>query len=511
VLAVVALVAGLLVGAGHIATPASAPSDCLALVGGVDLHAADVTELQRAMTAGVLTSAQLVDAYRARIAALDGRLVSVRMLNPDARRQAALLDAERAAGRVRGPLHGIPVLLKDNIGTHDMPTTAGSIALAGNRPPLDASFVERLRAAGAVILGKTNLSEFANWVAYGMPNGYSSLGGQVVNAYNDGDPLGSSSGSGVAASMAFAALTVGTETSGSIIAPADVNSVVGIKPTVGLVSRGGVIPLAPSFDTAGPMTRSVRDAALLLGAMAGYDPNDRATEASREAGHMPPGRDYTTALRPDALHGVRIGYLPGGGDVYTPALEDLEDLGATLVPVDALNGAVAFNLLAISVVPNEFKAGINDYLARHAGPGLPVHDLSGIIAYNRQHPDKVKYGQNLLVASNLTPGIGFVGPPQAAPIIEGAQAFVDGMLSTNDVDVLVGPSYFLTFAGAAAGYPVVSVPAGYVDRTPEGITFLGTAWSEPALLGYAYAYEQATHRRVPPPVINPKLVAGACG
>ena len=494
--------------------PLGAGGDCLGSVGGIDLQGASIADLEAALAAGRITSVQLVEAYLARIAAFDDnhtghKLNSVRHLDPHARAQAAKLDAERAAGHLRGPLHGIPVLLKDNVGTTDEPTTAGSIALAGNVPKSNATLTDRLTAAGAIILGKTNLSEFANWVALGMPNGYSSLGGQVVNAYTFGDPSGSSSGSGVAGSMAFAAAAIGTETSGSILGPSAATSLVGVKPTTGLVSRAGVIPLAANFDTPGPMARSVRDAAAVLGAIAGTDPRDALTAPA--SGHLPPGGDYTAGLRADALKGVKLGYDPNDqGATFNAEMDALKAAGATLVPIDR-NGADQVSVTELAFIFNEFKAGINGYLATEAGPGLPVSDLTGIVAYNQQHQDRIPYGQDLLVASDAQPGDPVTAQYAATATIVSARATADRLFS--GVDAIVGPGLSYVSLGAAAGYPTVIVPAGYTRGEPHGLSFFGPAWSEPKLLAYAYAYENATMLRQPPTAVNAKLmddVAAAC-
>ena len=346
--------------------------DCLRMLAGVDLQTATIADLQDALDAGTITSVELVDAYLARIDAYDhaGPLLnSIQLTDPDVRAKAAALDAERAAGNVRGPLHGIPILLKDNVDTSDMPTTAGSIALAENVPRADSFLTAKLRESGAIILGKAQLSEFAHWRGLTIPSGWSSLGGQVVNAYTGGDPSGSSSGSGVAASMAFASATIGTETSGSILSPSNANSVVGVKPTTGLISRTGIIPIAASFDTAGPMTRHVLDAALVLGAVAGPDPADPRTAES--AANMPPNGDYTAFLSTDALQGVRLGYKASGNQLFNRALEDLEALGAELVPIET-NDAEEVSLTEIPLLFNEFKFGLNVYLAKFAADGLPV-------------------------------------------------------------------------------------------------------------------------------------------
>ena len=503
------------VGPGVEAPPAPAPlpsegGDCLSSVKGIDLHAATIPQLQEALAQGLLTSVELVEAYVARIAAYDDggpALNSVQLVNPRAREEAAALDAERAEGRARGPLHGIPVLLKDNVGTSDMPTTAGSIALAGNVPPLDAAVTERLREAGAVVLGKAQLSEFANWVSLTMPNGYSSLGGQVVNAYTGGDPSGSSSGSGVAGSMALAAVTLGTETSGSILSPSNANSLVGLKPTLGLVSRAGIIPLAPSFDVPGPMGRHVADVAATLEVLAGSDPRDPATaEADARAG------GYVDALRTDALQGARLGYDPRYADdaLFAQALEALEAQGATLVPLEP-NDLDSVSILEIGLIPNEFKAALNAYLATEAGPGLPVATLTDVIRYNQQHPDKVKYGQDLLLASDAQPGLQALADAAAQPVVASSRRVADDAFAKGDLDALVGPDAPYTGLGAAAGYPTVVVPSGYEDGEPQGLSFFGPAWSEARLLGYAYAYEQATMLRRPPHEVRPALLEGVCG
>jgi len=486
------------------------PTDCLSGVGSIDLQRATIADIQAALAGGEVTSAGLVDAYLARFLAFDEggpALNSVQAIHPAAREQAVALDAERAAGRIRGPLHGIPILLKDNVGTNDMPTTAGSVALAENVPPQDATLTARLREAGAIILGKTQLSEFANWVSLRMPNGYSSLGGQVVNAYTGGDPSGSSSGSGVAGSMALAAATIGTETSGSILSPSNANSLVGVKPTMGLVSRAGVIPLAANFDVPGPMTRTVWDAAAVLSAIAGPDPRDPATAASAE--HLPPGGDYAAALGPDALAGARIGFVPRNNELFVRALEDLERLGAVLVPIQDSNARYVA-LTEIGLIFNEFKFGINRYLAEEAGPGLPVKTLTDIILFNQRHPDQVKYGQDLLVASEATPGSGSIADTAAIPTITGSRAVADDLFRANGVDAIVGPNAPYTNLGAAAGYPTVTVPSGYNGRTPQGLSFFGPAWSEARLLGFAYAYEQGSQRREAPTAINPSLLVGIC-
>lgn len=480
---------------------------------GLDLQTATIADLQRALTSGRVTSVQLVQAYLARIKAYDKPINSIRDLSPTALAYARQLDAERRGGAVRGPLHGIPVLLKDNIGTADEPTTAGSIALAGLRPYKDATLVARLRAAGAIVLGKTNLSEFANWVDLSMPNGYSSLGGQVKNAYTKGDPLGSSAGSGVAGSMAFAAGTFGSETSGSILAPSSINGLVGVKPTRGLISRDGVIPLAEGFDTAGPMTRNVADAAALLTAVAATDPADPAT---RDADLR--RTDYTHDLALATLKGVRLGYSSsavnglsaGEKAVMTQALADLRRLGAVLVDSDAFDNTSLIGISEEGLIPNDFKGNLDHYLQTYAPtPASGVTSLVDIVAYNQQHTDKVKYGQNLLIASAAQPGSRDAASEAALGLRTAQGANIDAGLLRDNLDGFVSSGYSLANLGASAGYPSVTVPAGLVrDLTPLGVTFLGTAWSESRLLRYAAAYEKGTQRRVPPTRVNDDLVTG---
>ena len=504
-------------------TPVVTPADadvrvprCLSAVGGVDLQRGTVLDMQRAMASRKLTSQALVQAYLDRIATWDlsAELNSVRALNPNALREAKSLDAERRRGKVRGPLHGIPVLLKDNVGTRDMPTTAGSIALEGSVPKNDATITARLRAAGAVVLGKTNLSEFANWVVLSMPIGYSSLGGQVANPYTGGDPSGSSSGSGVAGTMAFAALTIGTETSGSILSPSDVNGLVGVKPTVGMTSRYGIIPLAPSFDVPGPMVRNVTDAAALLSAIAGADPKDAAT-----AGAPVPKGGFLPLLRKDALKGVRLGVpsednRPGGesGKVLEQAIADLRKAGATIVDSDLIGNTGLASLTELGLIPNEFKWSLNAYLAAEARPKTGVKTLGDIVEYNKTRPDRVKYGQRLLEVSNASPGVEPLATVSAIPVRAQAQAAVDSALLAGDLDAILELGPGNANVAAAAGYPTVIVPAGITNdgSRPVGLAFTGTKFAEPRLLAYAYAYEQVSRRRVPPTYVNDDLRRGSC-
>jgi amidase len=511
---VLAMLACLVPSAGAAGGPAGSPADdCRAHVAGLDLQSASFADLEQAMARGRLTSRQLTAAYLARIKAYDGPTNALRVVNAHALQDAARLDAERKAGHLRGPLHGLPIVLKDNIGTTDMPTTAGSIALEGSVPKADAFLTARLRKAGAVILGKTNLSEFANWVDLSMPNGYSSLGGQVKNAYTMGDPSGSSSGSGVGESMAFAAGAFGSETSGSILSPSDVNGLVGVKPTRGLISRAGVIPLAEGFDTAGPMTRSVADAAALLTAVAGTDPHDAASAAASQH-----ATDYVKALRGASLKGLRLGYSAsafssgsaGQQKVFARVLADLTRLGATLVDTDIVEYGGNAGLTELALIPNDFKANLNHYLTTEiATPRSGVKSLSDIIAFNSKHPDKVKYGQGLLQASDATPGEANSASVSALGLRTAMGGLIDGAMAKDNLDAILATGASYANVGASAGYPTVIVPAGLVnDKTATGISFMGTAWSEAKLLRIAAAYEAGSHRRVPPTVVNSDLLTG---
>lgn len=500
-----------------LAPPPVAVADALSCDGalaGIDLQTATAPELQAALKAGRLSSERLVQQSLDRIAALDAAgpaLNSVRALAPDALAQARAADARRARGESLGPLDGLPVLLKDNIGTTDLPTTAGSIALAGNIPKAEAFITRQLRAGGAIVLGKLNLSEFANWVSLNMPNGYSSLGGQVIAPYDYGaDPLGSSTGSGVAGTMAFSTVTVGTETSGSIISPAYVHSLVGLKPTLGLVSRSGIIPLGHSFDTAGPMARTVTDAAALLMVIAGLDPADDASPRFEAAlgGQVP---DYLGALSTTALQGARLGVrdfeLTEDG-LFGEALAVLRAEGAEIV--EFTDSDVAnLSLLSLTTITNEFKWYLNDYLANEAGPGLPVSTLTDIILFNAQNTDKVKYGQDLLIASNATTGLALdpVYLASRTAAVTGSQTALDAALADNRLDAIVSSNSGNISVTASAGYPNVIVPMGYEGQAPQGLSFAGAPFSEARLLALAYDYEQASRKRLPPSALNPALRA----
>ncbi|MEE6257335.1 amidase family protein [Plantactinospora sonchi] len=477
----------------------------------LDLERAGIPQLQTALATRRITSEELVEAYLARIRTLNSNgpgLNAVRVVARDAVAQARQADQERRKGRVRGPMHGIPVLVKDNIDVKGLPTTAGALALENSRPAGDAFLVTRLRAAGAVIIGKTNLTEFANFTTNGMPSGYSGLGGQVLNPYDVSQaPSGSSSGSGAAAAAALATVTIGTETSGSILSPSAANSLVGVKPTVGLVSRTGVVPIAASQDTAGPMTRTVYDAAALLTALTGVDPADPVTGTS--AGVV--GTDYTSALSTTALAGKRIGVAssPTGnqGVLFTEALDVLRAQGATVVPVTVNTGG-----MPPSILTYEFKRDLNAYLAR-LPRDAPMRTLDDVVRWNLAHADEgsVKFGQTQLVASNE---VDLTDPAARAEYetnrntgISTARERIDSVLTAENLDAIVFVGSGSAGIGARAQYPSVAVPIGYdpSNGRPVGMSFLGTAWTEADLLALAYDYEQASLRWRPPSQVNPSL------
>jgi amidase len=490
-----------------------------------ELDEASVSGLQDAMTAGRYTSRRLVELYSARIDALDRTgptLRAVIELNPDALAIADALDAERRAGHVRGPLHGIPVLIKDNIDTADrMMTTAGSLALEGSIAARDAFVAARLRGAGAVILGKTNLSEWANFRSSKSTSGWSGRGGQVKSPYVlDRNPCGSSSGSGAAAAANLATLAVGTETDGSIVCPSGANALVGIKPTVGLVSRTGIVPISHSQDTAGPMARTVADAAILLGALAGADPADSATRASRGNTF-----DYTQSLRVDGLKGARIGvarkkyfgYSPPADALIEAAIADMRKQGAIIVDPADIPASGGVDACEFEVLLYEFKADLNAYLGR-LGPGAKIHSLTDLIAFNKRERDREMpfFGQETLLSAERKGALSSPAYRRALATcrLRSRANGIDAVMTRLRLDALVAPTgspawmtdlvngdHFLgasSTPAAVAGYPSITVPAGFVYGLPVGVSFIGRAWSEPRLIQYAYAYEQATHHRKPP-------------
>lgn len=492
-----------------------------------DLNENTVADLQDKMKAGELTARAITERYLNRIEEIDKagpRINSVIEVNPDALTIADAMDQERKAGKIRGPLHGIPVLLKDNIDTADkMATSAGSIALAQNRAAKDAFIVTRLRAAGAVILGKTNLSEFANFRSTRSASGWSSRGGQTKNPYVlDRTPCGSSSGSGVAVAANLCAVAVGTETDGSIVCPASVSSVVGIKPTVGLISRSGIIPISATQDTAGPLARTVRDAAILLSALTGQDSADAVTQESQGKTHP----DYTAFLDANGLQGKRIGveksFLKGHEDIdalLKKALDLLRSKGATIVEVEIMAKMKALSANEFKVLQYEFKDGLNKYLAQSKAP---VKSLKEIIAFNKQHEDKAMpfFKQEILESSEALGDLNSQEYKEAhTKNLTTARNLIKTIMQEHNLQAISGPTYGpswcidlvngdaftgygLTSPAAISGFPHISVPMGQVDGLPVGLSFFGLAYTEPELIKIAYAYEQASKNRVAPTFIK---------
>ncbi|MCI0182155.1 putative amidase AmiD [Acidibacillus sp. S0AB] len=470
-----------------------------------------IPDLQQAMSSGELTAVDITWLYLQRIAAFNSQspgIHAVLEVNPDALFIADALDKERSLTGPRGPLHGIPVLLKDNIDTGDkLHTSAGSIALSTSYAVQDSFVAAQLRKAGAVILGKTNMTEWANFMTEDMPNGYSSRGGQVLNPYGPGvhDVGGSSSGSGAAVAANFAACAIGTETSGSILSPASQNSIVGLKPTVGLISRSGIIPIAHSQDTAGPMGRTVTDVAYLLGALTGVDERDAATFSSVSHALT----NYVSVLDELGLRGKHIGV------VRTPYFEDLTEsqlnlMNAAIQVMKNCGAAVTESLCLTHTKENagyevlvyEFKVALNAYLAQVA-VNVPVHSLADVIAYNQARSDvALRFGQTILIESEATSGT-LTEPEYLLSRLRDVQSStihgLDQLFSDHQVDILVFPANYGAGIAAKAGYPSLTVPAGYDESGfPLGVTFCGRAYSEPLLLQVGYAFEQATKHRVPP-------------
>ena len=510
---------------GPAGVAASVTSNERAPVKPFELDEITVAKLQREMQSGGLTAVSVTEKYLARLENADkhGPAVnSVIEINPEALAMAERLDRERKAKRPRGPLHGIPVLIKDNIATRDrMMTTAGSLALVGARPVKDAFVVKRLRDAGAVILGKANLSEWANIRSSHSTSGWSGRGGLTRNPYAlDRNPCGSSSGSAAAVSANFCMLALGTETDGSIVCPSSVNGMVGIKPTVGLVSRAGIIPIAHSQDTAGPMARTVTDAAILLGALSGVDADDPASEASRGKAFA----DYTKFLDPNGLRASRIGVVrkffgisEAVDSLMNQALEEMKRQGAVIVDPVELGTSDQLGDSELLVLLYELKADLNSYLAALA-PGAPVHTLQDIIEFNERNRKKEMpyFGQDLFIKAEAK------GPLTEKEYLDALEKNhrltqkegIDAVMEKFQLDALVaptsGPAWLTDLVdgdhdtggsstpAAVAGYPNINVPAGFVFGLPVGISFFGKAYSEPTLLKLAYAFEQATrHRRAP--------------
>jgi len=479
---------------------------------GLDARGVTVAGLQRAMTAGSLTSAGLTAFYLGRIERLNPELHAVITVSPEALAEARASDLARSSGQARGPLEGVPVLVKDNIAAQGMPTTAGSPALAGVQSP-DAFVVARVRAAGAVILGKANLSEWANIRSSHSSSGWSTMGGQTANPHGVGrNPSGSSSGSAAAVAAGLAPLSIGTETDGSILSPASACGVVGLKPTVGLISREGIVPISAAQDTAGPMTRCVADAAVLLTALAGPDPGDPATAhaASRPA-------DYAALLDAGALSGARLGIwrdgsksvIPAAVGVLDAAVGRLRACGAEVIDPVPLPGIELVEEPELAALLHEFKHDLNAYLG--ALPGEHPRTLAELIDFNNQNASRVlaHFGQDLFERAEATSGdlsdAGYTAARGEARRL--AHAALDGALAGSGLDAVValsgGPAWLTdhvlgdcqgisTAAPAAVcGYPSISVPAGRVAGLPVGVTFMGPAWSEPRLLALAFAFEKA--------------------
>jgi amidase len=515
-----------------------------------------VPQIQKAIRTHVITAERLTKMYLKRIEAYEATGPAINAyihINPNAVREARQLDnLHRRGGHHRKPLFGVPVLLKDNIDTADMPTTAGSVALEGSLPPDDAFITKKLRSAGAIILGKATLTEYANFIALGMPTGYSSLGGFGFNPYdprvdprttppnNDGRPVlqtgGSSSGSGIGVNANLAAIAIGTETSGSILSPASANGVVGIKPTVGLVSRDGIIPITADQDTAGPLTRTVTDAAILLGVIAGYDPNDPATEACLTPGNC--FDDYTRFLDRKALRGARLAVPPFPANrtaIMEAAIATMRARGAYVELIETYDVRIGMPQLGTCIVrpaPTDltcstvllygFKRDLNAYLA--ATPAAPSGTLAEIIAFNNAFTPPMKYGQAIAIgaeALDVSPGSADTARYVAdrAEDLRRSKLALDGVFNgpdgipgnEDDFDAVIHLGNALANVPAKAGYPSVAVPGGFNALStltpadppigvpfPSDVTFSGPAFSEPKLIALGYAFEQATKHRVPP-------------
>jgi amidase len=508
-----------LAGARTLAAPTANPGD----VKPFELDEITIADLQTGMASGKFSARAITEKYLARIEEIDkqGPMInSVIEVNPDALAIADALDKERHEQHVRGPMHGIPVLIKDNIDTADrMQTTAGSLALLGSKPTRDAFVAQKLRESGAVILGKTNLSEWANIRSSHSSSGWSGRGGQTNNPYAlDRNPCGSSSGSGAATAASLCAVAVGTETDGSVVCPSSANGLVGIKPTLGLISRAGIIPIAHSQDTAGPMARTVRDAAILLSALSGIDPRDSATSAS--AGKA--AADYTKFLDPHGLRGARIGIARkyfGSNDTQDQLINNLIDgmkkQGAEIVDPADLPTFGKFDDTEFLVLQYELKADLNTYLKGR--PGAPG-SLKDIIEFNDQNRDKEMpyFGQDIFIKAEAKGGLDtkeYMDALEANHRLSQKEG-IDAVMDQFHLDAIMaptaGPAWLTDFANgdhavggssnaaAVAGYPDITVPAGFVFGLPVGISFFGRAWSEPTLLKIAYGFEQTIQARRPP-------------
>jgi amidase len=483
---------------------------------------ATIDILQEKMQSGEYTSQSITKIYLKRIAGIDKKgpaLNAIIELNPDALAIAERMDAERKAGKVRGPLHGIPVLVKDNINTGDkMQTTAGALALEGNHAAKDAFIIARLRDSGAVLLGKTNLSEWANFRSTRSTSGWSSRGGQTKNPYLlNRDPSGSSAGSGSAVSANLCVVAIGTETNGSVVSPSSVNGLVGIKPTVGLLSRNGIIPISATQDTAGPMARTVKDAALLLTVLAGVDPQDAVTMESQHVA----GTNYTASLDANGLKGKKIGIekaaLTGHEGVvalFQDAIAVLKAQGATVIEIELQKLLTDINAIEGTILQYEFKDGVNRYLST---ANAPVKTLADVIAFNKQNEKRAMpyFKQETLERCETRGGLDTPEYTEALKKLLTARTIIDDLLKQNGLDAIAaptsGPACLIdliagdyrtgsSFSGPAAiaGYPHITVPMGLVLGLPMGLSFMGTRYTEPELIKMAYSYEQASQKRSAP-------------
>lgn len=488
---------------------------------GLNINELTINELQNLVKSGKLTYSELAQMYLDRIKNLDKSgpvLNAIIELNPDALAIAGKMDEEFKSGKWRGPMHGIPVLIKDNIDTADkMLTSAGSLALLDNHASVDATIVKKLREAGAVILGKTNLSEWANFRSTRSSSGWSSRGGQTKNPYLlDRSPCGSSSGSGVAVSANLCAVAIGTETDGSIACPASMNGVVGIKPTIGLVSRSGIIPISKSQDTAGPLTRTVTDAAILLTAISGSDPNDDATLRNTQS-----PKDYSKYLDANGLKGKRIGIEKtmlkrheGIDKILKEALSQMEKCGATIVEVEFMHKTEEFGKAESDILHFEFKDGLNRYLSN---ANSKMKSLKDIINFNLQNePEAMPYfKQEILVKSEALGSMESKEYQAALVKIETFRKFINKLFEDQKLDALCGPAtgtawcndlingdfwtgYGAYTPAAIAGYPSITVPMGFVSELPVGLSFVGKAFGEPEIIAIGYAYEQFSQYRKQP-------------